>query len=1296
MKNFYSLIFLVFFYGGLYAQNPVTGKNEAILLRFSAQPNTKLTPDKSTIEQHLGLSKNSKLILQHTSKDRSGFMHEKVQQYHKGVKVEYGIYNILSKNGVFSSISGEKYAISEDINTNPALTEEAALQYALQYIGATTYKWQLPSEEAWLKAQEYNTKATYFPKGELVICKVFMNAERGKPEEVTLAYKFDVYAHEPLSRAYIYVDALNGRIIHTDAIIKHATGMAATRYSGSRSITTEKQDTTHRLRDYSRGNGIETYNLRNSTSYQAAIDFSDKDNNWTEAEFNNNSKDNVGLDAHWGAMMTYDYFKNVHGRNSIDGNGKKIKSYVHYSKDYPNAFWNGSVMTYGDGGTTNGVTLQPFVTLDIVAHEISHAICENTARLVYSNESGALNEGFSDIWAATIEHYTDPSKKTWLLGEETNLAFRSMSNPKEYQQPDSYLGQYWYTGTADNGGVHINSGVLNHWFYMLSVGKSGTNDHGDTYAVNGIGIQKAAQVAYRTESTYLTANSKYADMRKFSIQAAIDLFGVGSNEVTQTANAWYAAGVYDNETAPSALIATVFSNTKVDLSWTDNSTNETGFIIERSLKSNKDFVQVAAVGANITKYTDKNIPDNALYYYRVRTQTGQVRSGFSNVVNAVLGYATISMDNNIISTCQAVFMDPGGASNYSNGRKTTMTFSPSTPGSKLRATFSSFDLETNYDFLLVYDGANTNAPFIGKYTGNSLPPVITATNATGQLTFYFISDDIINKTGWVATLSCVDGSAPAPTITSFSPESGIPGSIITINGLHFNGASAVYFNDTPAEFTVNSNVQITAIVPVNASKGNIRIVTASGTYESISFFTVTPIIMLSELAYTYDGLPKSVQVRTTPANLPVSVSYNQSSLLPVNAGTYTVKATIDNANYEGSTSATLIINRAEAIIQLHDLTQTFKGTPLTPAVTTTPVGLPVTLSYNQSAATPVSAGIYSVLTSVNDSNFKGTAEAVFVINKAVANISFTDLQQTYTGTAKPVTITTSPVGLNVTITYDNSPIVPTNAGSYEVATTISDANYEGTSTGKLIINKALQTITLDAISDKYFGEAAFSLNAKSSAQLPVEYIVVKGSAIMANNVVNLTGAGQVTIRIIQAGNENYLAAPAVERTICVKPAKPVITTSQANAGYISTLTSSSTLGNEWLLNGEPIAGATNQTYQVSEPGNYSVRVTVSGCYNTSEENTISDLIRGILSATIQLFPNPASDKIAIDVTNMNENADCIATVYNIMGEKVAGKVLNQQSAGWQAELTISHLTPGRYIIQVTNGQQHCSKTFIKQ
>ncbi|RYY18584.1 MAG: T9SS type A sorting domain-containing protein, partial [Cytophagaceae bacterium] len=276
-------------------------------------------------------------------------------------------------------------------------------------------------------------------------------------------------------------------------------------------------------------------------------DFVDADNNWTAAEYNNATYDNVAGDAHFGAQATYDYWKAVHSRNSYNNAGAVLRSYVHYSTSYENAYWDGSRMTYGDGATT----FKPLTALDVCGHEIGHAVCASTANLTYSNESGAMNEGLSDIWGASIEKYTADAKgltgkSTWDIGEEIMKkggALRSMSNPNLYSQPAYYKGKNWYTGTSDNGGVHTNSGVLNYWYYLISVGKSGTNEVGNAYAVAALGLTDAAKITFRMESVYMTASSTYANARTYSIQAATDLYGATSTQAQAVTNAWYAVGV---------------------------------------------------------------------------------------------------------------------------------------------------------------------------------------------------------------------------------------------------------------------------------------------------------------------------------------------------------------------------------------------------------------------------------------------------------------------------------------------------------------------------------------------------------------------------------------------------------------------------------------------------------------------------------------------------------------------------------------------------------------------------------
>ncbi|MES2732635.1 MAG: M4 family metallopeptidase, partial [Bacteroidota bacterium] len=606
------------------------------LIRFNTTKQVQASKSSpQLLEDNLGMKAHDRLVKTTTSSDRSGYSHQKYQQYYKGLKVEHGIYAVHTKNAAVQSISGEFYSIP-DLSITPSLSEKDALQRALRFTGATKYMWDVASQEKGIKSIQKDPRATYFPKAELLICQKLLHQAKGGQAEMALAYKFDVYAQQPLSRDLIYVDAHSGEIIYKEPIIKHADGQAATRYSGTRTIQTQNQAGLYQLKDSTRGVAIETYNMNTGTDYSAATNFTDADNNWTSGEFDNDAKDNAALDAHWGSMMTYDYFLTKHGRNSFDNQGSAIRSYVHFDYKYENAFWDGVRMTYGDGNTW----FDAFTSLDIVGHEIGHGVCQHTANLIYYKESGALNEGLSDIWGAMIEHFAAPEKNTWLLGEEImkqTAALRSMSDPNSQGQPDTYLGNYWFTDEWDNGGVHTNSGVLNHWFYLLSVGKTGTNDHGYNYQVTGIGMEKAADIVYRTESVYLTATSQYIHAREFSIQAATDLYGANSNEVKQVINAWNAVGVYEVIPAPSNLTAMVDSATTVNLSWQDNTTDETGFQIERSTNSNSDFVQIATVKANITSYTETGLPTNAAYYYQVKTIKDNSLSLASNTAIVMLG-----------------------------------------------------------------------------------------------------------------------------------------------------------------------------------------------------------------------------------------------------------------------------------------------------------------------------------------------------------------------------------------------------------------------------------------------------------------------------------------------------------------------------------------------------------------------------------------------------------------------------------------------------------------------------------
>lgn len=512
-------------------------------VRFKETKSLQVEKANEWMAEILHLSNNESFVIEKVEKDKIGMEHYTFQHYYSNIPVQYSFYKLHAKNGEVISLNGQLYTQS-NIVTTPAISAASAIEFATSFIGAASYKWELPGEEKFIKWRKGDQTATYYPDPQLSIVPINGNY---KDPNFRLCWKMEIYAHQPMSKHTVYVDALNGEVIWTEEEICHTDtpGSAATAYSGTRSIIADSFGGGFRLRETGRGNGIETYDLNQGTDYGNAVDFVDADNNWTSPT---PPIDQYALDAHWGAEMTYDYYLTKHGRNSIDGNGFELLSFIHYDVNYGNAFWNGSEMSYGDGGS-NGFSA-PLTVIDITGHEITHGLTQFTAGLVYQDESGALNESFSDIFGVTIDNFGRGTTGTtlWRIGEEcTNSGngIRLMSNPSAFGDPDTYAGTGWINqgDPFDNGGVHVNSGVQNYWYYLMCEGGSGNNDNSDTYNVTGIGMDDAAEIAFRNLTVYLGPSSDFNDARFYAILSAEDLFGDCSPQVETTTNAWYAVGV---------------------------------------------------------------------------------------------------------------------------------------------------------------------------------------------------------------------------------------------------------------------------------------------------------------------------------------------------------------------------------------------------------------------------------------------------------------------------------------------------------------------------------------------------------------------------------------------------------------------------------------------------------------------------------------------------------------------------------------------------------------------------------
>ncbi len=283
----------------------------------------------------------------------------------------------------------------------------------------------------------------------------------------------------------------------------------------------------------------------------------------TAANYTIDSKPNPAIDVHWGMATTLDFYEETFNRDSYDDNGSIVKQYVGVTNamlpgaGFPNnaaalrAPFNFMVYGLGDGELMN-----PIVALDVEGHEFTHMVIDNNGSggLTYMGESGALNESFADIMGTCVEFFSDVNPD-WQIGAGVLIGadqMRSMSNPSSWNnmtpQPDTYEGTYWIDPDSyyDNGGVHINSGVQNYWFYLLSEGGSGTNDNNDAYNVTGLGIEKAQKIAYRSLMNYLPTNASYLDAYHGSLQATADLYGNPSAEYSTVEQAWFAVGVGHN------------------------------------------------------------------------------------------------------------------------------------------------------------------------------------------------------------------------------------------------------------------------------------------------------------------------------------------------------------------------------------------------------------------------------------------------------------------------------------------------------------------------------------------------------------------------------------------------------------------------------------------------------------------------------------------------------------------------------------------------------------------------------
>lgn len=506
-----------------------------------------------------------------------GMDHYRYQQEYKGLPVQACEFTEHCREGSVVYAHGKLCPEIATIYKSGYITQEQALNVIYSEFPQATFAWQDSSYENEIKMDMNDPNATYLPVGELVFALIPGHTIQFEmnPSDYRMAWKFDVFCSQPFFHNYIYVDAHTGSILSRQELIC-SNGAANVPNHGSQTIDTRYIgwfQNHHILNSNDGTTGIHTKN-HNTQVFTSAPEVSNSSTAWG----NNHWQSTM---AHWGATQAWLYFEDDHNRIGIEGsnftNNVRVwsdKEWVTIPTPNSNGLRNGSYYSRRGGrdylyiGYSDSLQTKYLGHITTIAHEFTHGIARDEANFTYSNESGALDESFADIFGFLTRRYAT-GITNWVIGgpNYTARSKRSLQDPnslgihynftppvsgpgviatEDSGQPDTYEGDFWFDHTlsgTDQGGVHVNSGVQNHWFYLLCNGGSGFNDLNNYYQVTGISITDAAAIAYSNLVNNMQNDSEYSDAVSGSITVAEELFGVCSAQAIAVEKAWYAVGL---------------------------------------------------------------------------------------------------------------------------------------------------------------------------------------------------------------------------------------------------------------------------------------------------------------------------------------------------------------------------------------------------------------------------------------------------------------------------------------------------------------------------------------------------------------------------------------------------------------------------------------------------------------------------------------------------------------------------------------------------------------------------------
>lgn len=515
----------------------ITGEN---LEPISGDRSRPKLPDKMLDDLALGFLQENRALLSlenpkeefkqiSCSEDQLGMKHLRYQQMYKGIEV-WGrdIYVHLKSDNSIDCFNG-RYASTPSSLTEitPTIAKEQAIQVTRDHLNISKDQWQI--FEA--KLVIYHT-----------------------PDETPhLAWLVDI-TDNFLNHWFYFIDAHEGKFLHRVTRVYNdgpVTGSGVDLHNQNRNLNLYQIGSDYYMIDASKPMFSSSASTmpNDPVGVVWTLDAQNTDDQLYHVTSTNPNSwpDKAAVSASYYGGIIYDYYKDVHFRNGIDGNGMNMPFVVHFKTNYNNAFWNGKAMIFGDG---DGSRFSNIIgALDVAAHEVTHGVTQHTANLIYENQPGALNESFSDVFGTMVEFYAEGAGGNWLIGEDAFTpgipgdALRDMEDPasanvpEENKQPTK-MSEYQYlpnTEEGDWGGVHINNSIPNRACFLVA---------------DSIGIAKTESVYYRALTSYLSQSSQFIDARLALSKSASDLYGPNGAEEKAVKYAFDVVEVFGDSGSP--------------------------------------------------------------------------------------------------------------------------------------------------------------------------------------------------------------------------------------------------------------------------------------------------------------------------------------------------------------------------------------------------------------------------------------------------------------------------------------------------------------------------------------------------------------------------------------------------------------------------------------------------------------------------------------------------------------------------------------------------------------------------